>query len=923
MNELRMGTVVSGRGSILKRLKAVMLSLALVCVAMTGIPALADGPVGGYPPDAEFDKGGVEELIQPIFVNAVPRLVNDTGETVFETSVYTFTDIIVFSYFDDTAITITRASTGAVVYDGVLAKDTYRAVSALSTGLYYVTGSKSYTVLIGDAVTTTVQGYYAVDQSGRGTSTLLNTYMMGSSWGAERFIVFAYEDDTTFTIKNLANNTLIAAGTLNKGQHYTMPQTPYRTFLQVGSNKPVSALSYADQDYYVPSANGTFTGELFYGYSGYIGSWTNSITVTAYHDDTQVVVKDKINGVVLDSYTLNTGQVNTYPVKREMYWQVESTKPVTAANIPFAGYTGNYAYMTRAIDSSGTGAGTLFYVPAIGGRMDIFSIDSDNQVRIERLGDYKQYPYTAPALVYTGLFQAGSSYSFNTPAGQNVYKITGTGNVSVVQSYLGWGADFMPLNYTLDLPDLAISSSDIEFSIPDDMYVPGEPLTVTLTVHNIGGADAENVVVHAYDGDPDNGGTVPLLAQRTLALIPANTAAQTTFSFIVPADAQYRTLVIKVDPDDAIAEGNESNNKASRSLVPNQDMVGPLVVTVAAPAGLDLDGEGGVTPNPFTVSATILNAGVVTTTSVVVELVTLDGLVLASGDLALTQLGNISGGQQRVLNWMISADVGVPGANRYDIRVVADNAEEKTVRKQINVPETRKPTIVLEGDAMITVECNVAFDAIDPGVVALDIYDNPLNVAVSLMVAQTMQAVDIYEPLNPGLGILVARYTALDAYGEPVYVGDLALEAARYVEVQDTTPPTLMPVGDLELTIVCGDTYEWLGALALDVCDGDLTDAVVVEGAVDPQVPGIYPIVYMVADAAGNEQEATRLVTVLDDAPPAITLLGDAVVTIECGGQLCGRGRGRGGCVRRRPDGRDCGCEQCQYAAVGRICGYL
>lgn len=439
MSRIRMGVLFS---TTPKSRKGSFSPMSLLMVAVTAFVivsgTVAAQPVAGYPPDAELGKSDEGELLYPLFVNAVPRVVKETGEVSYDTSVYTFSDIVVFSYFDDTLITITRAVDGAEVYNGTLAANTYHAVQQLSAGTYYVTGTKSYTVLIGDPLTQTVQGFFAVDQSGRGTSTLLNTYMMKVGWGTERFIIFAYEDQTEFRVTNLSTGALIAAGTLYKGEHYTMPNTPYETFLQVAANRPVSALSYADQDYYVPSSNGTFAGTLFYGYSGYIGSWANSVTVTAYEDDTQVVVKDTVNNIVLDSYTLNAGQVNTYAVRRELYWTVESTKTVTAANIPYAGWTGNYAYMTRAIDSTGSGAGSLFYVPTIGGRMDVFSIDNDNQVRIELLtSNYAQYPYTNPTLVYTGTFQAGDSYSFTAPYGQNVYKITGSGNVSVVQSYCG------------------------------------------------------------------------------------------------------------------------------------------------------------------------------------------------------------------------------------------------------------------------------------------------------------------------------------------------------------------------------------------------------------------------------------------------------------------------------------------------------
>jgi hypothetical protein len=838
-------------------------------------------PVAGYPPDAELGKSDGGELPYPVFVNAVPRVVKETGEVSYDTSVYTFSDIVVFSYFDDTQITITRASDGTEVYSGILAANIYHPVQQLSTGLYYVTGTKSYTVLIGDPLTQTVQGFFAVDQSGRGTSTLLNTYMMKAGWGTERFIVFAYEDQTEFRVTNLTTGALIAAGTLYQGEHYTMPNTPYQTFLQVAANRPVSALSYADQDYYVPSSNGTFAGTLFYGYSGYIGSWANSVTVTAYEDDTQVVVKDTVNNIVLDSYTLNAGQVNTYPVRRELYWTVESSKTVTAANIPFAGWTGSYAYLTRAIDSTGTGAGNFFYVPTIGGRMDVFSIDDDNQVRIELLTtDYTQFPYTNPSLVYTGTFDAGDSYSFTAPYGQNVYKITGSGNLSVVQSYNGWGADFMPMNYVLDLPDLAVSTSDIQFTPDDDVYVVGQTVLATITVHNLGGATAENVIVGIYDGDPDEG-SVPMLYQQTIPVIEPYEVGQAVCSFTVPENAEYHTLVAKVDPYDQIDEANASNNKASRPLRPNYDMVGPLVVTVDAPTGLDLDGEGGVTPNPFTGYTTIMNTGKVAVTNVVVEIIPGDGLALISGNITMPW---IPGNQGAQITWEMSADPAVPGPNLYTIRVTADNAEEKLVNRIINVPETRQPTITLEGSETLLVECGQTFDAVDPGATALDVDDQPLTVEVHLLALYWQSEVSLSTPLEPAMGPVRATYTALDANGNVIFVNHAPLQVTRFITVTNTAPPVITLLGDSEITVPCGTTYTDMGATAADACDGDMTAAIVVGGdVVDPNVPGTYFVSYNVTDEAGNEQEAVRTVNVVDSVVPVITLLGDTALNVNCG----------------------------------------
>lgn len=612
-------------------------------------------------------------------------LQNDTGK--FSTTVFTFNDITIFSYFSDTEITIVNEA-GDTVYSGSLAENTYYNLSVPS-GIYRIFGAKSYTVLVGDAISNMVQGYYAVDQSGLGRSTLLNTYMMGSAFSDERFIVFAYEDRTDFTIKDLKTGALLHAGSLNAGQHFTMPDTPYNTFLQVSANKPVSALSYGDQDYYVPSSNGTFAGTLFLGYSGYIGSWTNSIAVTAYHDDTRVTVTNAETGAIISNYTLSAGQVHTDPITSEVYWKVESSKPVTAANIPYAGWSGYYCYMTRAIDQSGIGSGKLFYVPTIQSRIDVFSFADDNQVTITQLGTMDEYPYPNTKVIFSGRLNDGDVYTFDSLWGQYVYKVEGAKNVSVLQSNGGAGADFMPLSYALALPDLGISSADIQFSPEVKDCAVGDTVTATVSVHNFGPVDASNITVCAYDGDPDGGGKAPVIASRVIDKIAGGGSTSVSFQFTVPENPKFRNIVVKIDPGDTIVESNSSNNKALKPLIPNKDLLPPLAVNIKAPSGLVIENEG-LKPNPFTVTANIFNNGAGTAYDVTVELKLMDGLSLSAGKL-LTQVEALPANQQLEISWGILADHKVSGSNRYQLLVGASNAELKEVNRAVNVPDNIPP----------------------------------------------------------------------------------------------------------------------------------------------------------------------------------------------------------------------------------------
>ena len=366
----------------------------------------------------------------------------------FNTTVFTFRDITIFSYFNNTDIKIYNSG-GSLTASKILKADTLFSIPA-GFEIYRVTGNQYYTVLVGDAVSHGVSGYYAVDETGRGASTKLNTWMMQQYDSYGDFIIFAYNDNTSFTVKNLSTGNFINAGNLNAGQHFSFAsinQVPWSTPLQVIANKPVSALSYTDQDYYVPSSNGTFTGTIFYGFSSYSGNWTNSITVTSYEDNNSVIIKNTNSGVVLDQYTAMKGQVHTFPINNPTYWSLTSTKPVVAANIPYAVWTGSYGFMTRVIDSAGLGAGKLFYFPSIESEVNVFSYYDGNVVKVTRLGLYNEFPYTSPVVLYNGTIGEGGVYTFNTPVGNYVYKVECSKNVSVLQSHIGAGADFVPLGY--------------------------------------------------------------------------------------------------------------------------------------------------------------------------------------------------------------------------------------------------------------------------------------------------------------------------------------------------------------------------------------------------------------------------------------------------------------------------------------------
>ena len=81
------------------------------------------------------------------------------------------------------------------------------------------------------------------------------------------------------------------------------------------------------------------------------------------------------------------------------------------------------------------------------------------------------------------------------------------------------------------------------------------------------------------------------------------------------------------------------------------------------------------------------------------------------------------------------------------------------------------------------------------------------------------------------------------------------------------------------MTREAGQAWVEPGAAGHDARDGNLTSSVTVSGTVDMNTTGTYILTYSVADAAGNEANATRTVTVVDTTSPVLTLMGDLNMT--------------------------------------------
>jgi len=87
-------------------------------------------------------------------------------------------------------------------------------------------------------------------------------------------------------------------------------------------------------------------------------------------------------------------------------------------------------------------------------------------------------------------------------------------------------------------------------------------------------------------------------------------------------------------------------------------------------------------------------------------------------------------------------------------------------------------------------------------------------------------------------------------------------EVSRTIVYSDPIAPELTLKGQQLILVRRGKTYREPGFEAMDNCDGDITDKVVVNGTVDTSKDGTYVLEYSVQDASGNVTTATRTVIV-------------------------------------------------------------
>jgi parallel beta-helix repeat protein len=138
----------------------------------------------------------------------------------------------------------------------------------------------------------------------------------------------------------------------------------------------------------------------------------------------------------------------------------------------------------------------------------------------------------------------------------------GTYDITVTSSGILNKEEFERVAFTTvwveQYPDLTLNASDISFS--NDAPLPGENITITATIHNIGEADANNASILFYDGDPASGETIG----EDVINVTIGEAINASIAWTVLSGVHQ--IYVLISPYNEFLEGNYTNNQAFKSI---------------------------------------------------------------------------------------------------------------------------------------------------------------------------------------------------------------------------------------------------------------------------------------------------------------------------------------------------------------------
>ncbi len=201
-----------------------------------------------------------------------------------------------------------------------------------------------------------------------------------------------------------------------------------------------------------------------------------------------------------------------------------------------------------------------YYYPGDMVRMEVTRLDDGLPIETiegtvtEAEGDV----YTIGFSGSDAMFSGSHILSSNHPPGTDTVNIVATGDNG--DSFGTQTGTIIVKSGEQELPDLVITEADIMFSA--DTPQQGQLITITAEVKNPELRDAVNVEVVCYDGYPEAGGV--LIDNATLQRIAGLDGS--TLAFTWQATSGMHEIYVVVDPDNTVAEANEQNNRAYKTI---------------------------------------------------------------------------------------------------------------------------------------------------------------------------------------------------------------------------------------------------------------------------------------------------------------------------------------------------------------------
>jgi hypothetical protein len=191
----------------------------------------------------------------------------------------------------------------------------------------------------------------------------------------------------------------------------------------------------------------------------------------------------------------------------------------------------------------------------------------------------------------------------------------------------------------------------------------------------------------------------------------------------------------------------------------------------------------------------------------------------------------------------VSGEVNTSLIGTYTLTYGAEDSSNNTafVQRTVIVEDKISPVINIIGNQII--EINQFEDYIDAGAEAIDNYDGTVSVTTNGSVDTSL------------VGQYEIEYQAQDSSGNISTVMRLVT-----INGLDMQPPSIVLVGDTNITVEINTEYSEPGVTATDDVDGPLT--VQISDNLNMALAGTYTILYSAEDAAGNISYMERYVTV-------------------------------------------------------------